>query len=55
MGTARPSVTKRQREQVKRERQMRKAERREERKRNPAGEDQTQELEPLEGPAEQSS
>ena len=35
MGTARPSVTKRQREQLKRERQLKKIERRAERKQNP--------------------
>jgi len=35
MGRARPSVTKRQREQVKRERKLRKAERRAERKNAP--------------------
>jgi hypothetical protein len=40
MGTARPSVTKRQREQVKRERQARKAERRAERKNAPQTESQ---------------
>jgi hypothetical protein len=37
MGTARPSVTKRQREQIKRERQARKLEKRAERKNAPAG------------------
>jgi hypothetical protein len=36
MGSARPSVTKRQREQVKRERRIRKEERRAERKHNAA-------------------
>ena len=36
MGSARPSVTKRQREQVKRERRIRKEERRAERKLNAA-------------------
>lgn len=35
MGTARPSVTKRQREQLRRERQAKKLERRAERKMNP--------------------
>jgi hypothetical protein len=38
MGTARPSVTKRQREQIKRERQLRKLEKRAERKNAPAEE-----------------
>ncbi|MEA2491242.1 MAG: hypothetical protein QOH21_3034 [Acidobacteriota bacterium] len=49
MSTARPSVTKRQREQVKRDRQARKAEKRAERKNNP---NQTEEetFEPLDGP-----
>src|SRR3954465_3543234 len=42
MGSARPSVTKRQREQLKRERKIRKAERRAERKN---GEPQTDEVE----------
>jgi hypothetical protein len=36
MGSARPSVTKRQREQVKRERRLKKEERRAERKHNAA-------------------
>ena len=42
MGSARPSVTKRQREQLKRERKVRKAERRAERKSgvSPASEDE---------------
>lgn len=36
MGSARPSVTKRQREQAKRERKIRKEEKRAERKNNPS-------------------
>lgn len=48
MSTARPSVTKRQREQVKRERQARKAEKRAERKNNPNQNEE--ELQPLDGP-----
>jgi hypothetical protein len=48
MSTARPSVTKRQREQVKRERQLRKAEKRADRKNNPNQE--VEEMQPLDGP-----
>ena len=40
MGRARPSVTKRQREQVKRDRKLRKAERRAERKNAPPDDSQ---------------
>ncbi|MGZ8812158.1 MAG: hypothetical protein ACXW29_13540 [Thermoanaerobaculia bacterium] len=46
MGTARPSVTKRQREQVKRERQARKAEKRAQRKLNGPQTDEP-EIEPV--------
>lgn len=49
MSTARPSVTKRQREQVKRERQLRKAEKRADRKNNPA-QDDVENMQPLDGP-----
>jgi hypothetical protein len=48
MSTARPSVTKRQREQVKRERQLRKAEKRADRKNNPNQE--VEDMQPLDGP-----
>ncbi len=47
MGTARPSVTKRQREQTKRDRKLRKAERRAERKNNPQSDEQPVEETPI--------
>lgn len=52
MSTARPSVTKRQREQVRRERQAKKAEKRAERKNNPGRESEPDEFQVLDGPAE---
>ena len=52
MGSARPSVTKRQREQVKRERRIRKEERRAERKLNAAAGNEPKEEEIEEIPQE---
>jgi hypothetical protein len=53
MGSARPSVTKRQREQQKRERKLRKAEKRAERK--TAQPDSEETLEILDGPVTESA
>jgi len=54
MGSARPSVTKRQREQQKRERKLRKAEKRAERK-TAQPDSETETLEPLDGPVTESA
>jgi len=55
MGSARPSVTKRQREQLKRERKLRKAEKRAERKTTDPDAIDVEQMEPLDGPADEAA